>query len=150
MTVEKKANAVETTAEFYTAAERRIEYYAAGIGIVGTIVALIFWGARPGIGVAVGAAVSWLNYRWMRLGVATMARLSKSGASSKKTAIPPGTYMRSIGRYALLAIGAYVILHFFNLPIVSLLAGFSAALAGVLAEAIGQLFRSGVSAATRS
>lgn len=150
MTAGKKADAVETSAEFYTAAERRIEYFAAGIGVAGTLAALIFWGVRPGIGVAVGAAVSWLNYRWMRLGVATMSRLTKAQAANEKVRIPPGTYLRSIGRYALLAIGAYVILHFFSLPIVSLLAGFSAVLAGVLAEAIGQLFRSGHSAATRS
>lgn len=141
---------MQTSAEFYTAAERRIEYFAAGIGAAGTIAAFIFWGMRPGIGVGVGAIISWLNYRWMRLGVATMAHVSKAQAGSEKVRIPPGTYLRSVGRYALLIGGAYVMLHLFSLPIVSLLAGFSAVLAGVLAEAIGQLFRSGESAATRS
>lgn len=141
---------VEVGADFYTAAERRIEYFAAGIGISGTMVAFLFWGVRPGIGVAVGAGISWLNYRWMRLGVATMARITKSQSRGEKAGVPFGTYLRTLGRYALLAIGAYVMLHFFSLPIVSLLAGFSAVLAGVLAEAIGQLFRSGESAATRS
>lgn len=140
----------ESNTEFYTAAERRIEYFAAAIGAVGTVVALIFWGRREGAGVAVGAAISWLNYRWMRLGVATMVRVSKAQAGAEKVRVPVGTYFRVVGRYALLVIGAYVMLHSFKLPIISLLVGFSAALAGVLAEAIGQLFRSGTSAATRS
>jgi hypothetical protein len=141
---------METKSEFYTAAERRIEYYAAAIGAVGAVVALTFWGWRAGVGVAGGAAISWLNYRWMRLGVATMANVTKAQSSGGSVKVPVGTYLRAAGRYALLVIGAYVMLHFLKLPIISLLAGFSAVLMGVLAEGVRQLFGSGQSAPTGS
>ncbi len=131
-----------TNEEFYTAAERRIEILAVTIGAAGTLAALIFWGLKPAEGVAAGAAISWLNYRWMRLGVAVMARLSKAQQGGEKISVPRGTYLKIIGRYVLLILGGYVILHFFRLSIVSLLVGFSAVLASVLVELVGQLWRS--------
>jgi hypothetical protein len=127
--------------DFYTAAERRIEYIAIGIGVAGTAAALIFWGFKPAEGVALGAAFSCINYRWMRLGVAVMAGLAKAQQGAEKVRVPGGTYFKVMGRYVLLILGAYVILHFLNLSIVSLLAGFSAVLAAVLVELVGQIFR---------
>lgn len=130
------------SSDFYTAAERRIEYFAVALGAAGTVAAVIFWGLRPAAGVAVGAVFSCINYRWMRLGVAVMARLAKGQDGTKKVRVPAGTYLKIMGRYVLLILGAYVILHFLNLPVVSLLAGFSAVLAAVFAELVGQIFRS--------
>lgn len=135
---------------FYTVAERQIEYITAAVGVAGTIAALIFWGRKPAAGVAAGAAISWLNYRWMRLGVATMARITRAQTGGGHVRVSVGTYVRAIGRYALLLAGAYVMLHVLKLPVISLLAGFSAALIGVLVEATRQLFRGSESAASRS
>jgi hypothetical protein len=145
----EKANAAPTGSDFYTRAERRIEYLAVGVGALGTVVAFFAWGHKQAAGVAVGAAISCLNYRWMRLGVATMARISKAQAGSEVFKVPGGTYLRAIGRYALLVVGAYVMLHFFKLPVISLLAGFSAVLVGVLAEGILLLSGPGQSATNK-
>lgn len=130
-----------TNSDFYTAAELRVEYFAATIGAVGAICAALLWGLKPAAGVALGAALSWLNYRWMRLGVATMARLAKAQHGTEKAHVPAGTYLKVAGRYALLILAAYVILKVLKLPIISLLLGFSAVLAGVMVELILQLTR---------
>lgn len=124
---------------FYAAAERRIEYFTIGIGVAGTITAFIFWSARNGIGVAAGAALAWLNYRWLRQGVGTMTRLAVGQAGAEKVRVPGGTYLKIVLRYILLIAAAYVILRYIKVNIVALLAGFAAIVVAVFAEMIGQL-----------
>jgi len=128
---------------FYAAAERRIEYLTIAIGAVATIASAIIWGWRVSAGIASGAILSWVNYRWLKQGVSTLARLSTAQAGTEKARVPPSVYLKFLGRYALLIVAAYAILRGFNLPAVSLLAGFFAVIAAVLVELIGQLFRSG-------
>ena len=128
---------------FYAAAERRIEYLTIGIGASAAIAAVIFWNWRASAGVASGAALSWINYRWLKQGVATLARLSTAQAGSEKARVPASVYLKFLGRYVLLIAAAYAILRGFKLPAASLLAGFFAVIAAVIVELIGQLFRSG-------
>jgi hypothetical protein len=128
---------------FYAASERRIEYLTIAIGAAAAIAAAIIWGWRTAAGVASGAALSWINYRWLKQGVATLARLSTAQAGTEKARVPPSVYLKFFGRYALLIVAAYAILQGFKLSAASLLAGFFAVIAAVLVELIGQLFRSG-------
>jgi ATP synthase I chain len=127
---------------FYAAAERRIEYGVCGIGLAGALCAGSVWGARAGIGVAAGAALSWMNYRWVRQGVNAVARLSRAQQDAAKVRLPKSIMFKFLGRYALLLSAAYVILTQLRLPVASVLAGFSAVVAAVLVEAVGLLFRS--------
>jgi hypothetical protein len=127
---------------FYAAAERRIEYGVCGIGLAGALCAGSVWGARAGIGVAAGAALSWMNYRWVRQGVNAVARLSRAQQDAAKVRLPKSIIFKFLGRYALLLSAAYVILTQLRLPVASVLAGFSAVVAAVLVEAVGLLFRS--------
>jgi len=128
---------------FYTAAERRIEYLTIAIGAVAAIASAIIWGWRVSAGVASGAILSWINYRWLKQGVATLARLSTAQVGAEKARVPASVYLKFLGRYALLIVAAYAILRGFKLPAASLLAGLFAVIAAVLVELIGQLFRSG-------
>ena len=128
---------------FYAASERRIEYLTLAVGAVATIAATAIWSWRSSAAVAAGAALSWVNYRWLKQGVATLARLSTAQAGSEKARVPPSVYLKFLGRYALLIAAAYAILRGFKLPAAGLLAGFFAVIAAVLVELIGQLFRSG-------
>lgn len=128
---------------FYAAAERRIEYFTLVVGAAGTLGAGILWGVSAAVGFATGAALSWLNFRWMKQGIGTLARLSTAQEGAEKIRVPPSVYFKFLGRYALLILAAYVILRGFKLVIVSVLAGLFAVVAAVLVEMIGQLFRSG-------
>ncbi len=93
--------------------------------------------------------LSWINYRWLKQGVATLARLStaqaKTMAETEKAHVPASVYLKFLGRYALLIAAAYAILRSFKLPAASLLAGLFAVIAAVILEMLGQLFRSGPS-----
>jgi hypothetical protein len=128
---------------FYAAAERRIEYLTIAIGLSASVVVAIHWGAKSGAGLAVGAALSWVNYRWMKQGVKALAKLSTAQAGEEKARVPASVYFKFIGRYALLIVSAYVILRGFSLPAASVLAGFFVVVAAVIVELIGQLFRGG-------
>jgi len=134
--------AITADEAFYAAAERRIEYLTLAIGAAGVVCALIFWDIRAGAGVAIGAAVSWINFRWMKQGVNTLVRLSTAQEGAEKVRVPKTAYLKFLGRYALLVLVAYVILHSFKIVITSVLAGFFAVVAAVLVEMTGQLFRS--------
>jgi hypothetical protein len=128
---------------FYAAAERRIEYLTVAIGIIASVAVAIHWGVKFGAGVAAGAVLSWINYRWMKQGVNALAKLSTAQAGAEKARVPPSVYFKFIGRYALLIVVAYVILRGFSLPAASVLAGFFVVVAAVIVELIGQLFRGG-------
>ena len=128
---------------FYAAAERRIEYLALGIGVAGAVITWFVWGGRAAAGFASGAVLSSINYRWMKQGVGTLARLSAAQAGSQRAQVPASVYLKFVGRYALLIVAAYAILRCFKPPAASLLAGFFTIIAAVLVEMVGQLFRSG-------
>lgn len=129
--------------DLYAAAERRIEYFSAGIAALGTLITAIHWGARVAAAFAVGGFLSWINYRWLKQGVAALTRLSVAQEGAEKPRVPAGVYVKFLGRYALLILAAYVILRGFRLPLTSFLAGLFTIVAAVLLEMIGQLFRSG-------
>ncbi len=126
---------------YYAAAERRIEYITLGLGAAGTICAAVVWNTHAGAGVATGAILAWLNYRWLKLGVGALARLSKSQQGAEKVYVPRSVYFKFIGRYVLLIVAAYVILTRFGVPVASLLAGFGAVVVAALVEVVAQLFR---------
>jgi ATP synthase I chain len=125
---------------YYAAAERRIEYITLGIGAAGTIGALVFWTIRAGAGVAVGAVLAWLNYRWLKQGIGALAGLAKAQEGAAKVRVPRSVYFKFMGRYVLLIVVAYVILTRFNVPAASLFAGFGALVLAVLGEIVWQLF----------
>ena len=143
MLKKRMAAAMAEDDAFYAAAERRIEYLALGIGAAGTAVTVSIWSGKAAAGFAAGAVLSWINYRWMKQGVATLAKLSVAQAGSQRTQVPASVYLKFVGRYALLIVAAYAILRSFKPPAASLLAGFFTIIAAVLVEMMGQLFRSG-------
>ena len=125
---------------YYAVAERRIEYVTLAIGAVAAVAAVVFWNVRAGAGLAVGAILGWLNYRWLKQGVGALAGLAKAQQGAEKVRVPRSVYVKFIGRYVLLILVAYVILTRLRVPVESLLAGFGALVIAVLGEIIWQLF----------
>lgn len=128
---------------FYASAEKRIEYLTIGAGILATVLVAIFWGARSAASLAAGAALSWLNFRWMKQGIGALIPLATAQAGAEKVRIPKKVYFKFLGRYALLLVVAYVILSRLRLPAVFLIAGLFAVVAAVLLELIFELFGAG-------
>lgn len=115
--------------------ERRLELLTLAVGGAGAL-ALQFWhGWTWSVGLALGAALSWLNLRWLMAGVAGLA---PPGATSARAAAR-GALARFLGRVAVLGVALYAIffLRWFAFPAV--LAGLFAAVVAALAEGIYQL-----------
>lgn len=126
---------------FYRAAERRIEYFAVGLGVAATAFAAPMWGARAAAGVGAGALLSWLNFRWLKQGVAALVTVSTAQAGAEEVRVPKRVYLKFLGRYASLIVVAYVILRGSSVPALALLSGLLAIVAAVLVELVYELSR---------
>lgn len=133
-----------TAANFgrFRGAERRIEIITVCLGLVSAACAAAVWGRRASVAVALGSAFSWLNFRWLKNGVDTIAGLAAAQRDAPKIVVPRMTYLQFFGLYAVIILGGYAILTYFELPVLGILVGFFAGVIAVLIEAIGQLFRS--------
>jgi ATP synthase I chain len=124
---------------FYAAAERRIEWLTLALGIAGAGFAYMRWGWRSGTGVALGAALMWLNFRWLKQGVNALVKVSTAQAASEQPGIPRGVYVKFFGRFALLLVVVYVILSRSLVPVPAILGGLFAVVAAVMLELVWEL-----------
>lgn len=119
---------------------RRMELLTILIGLAAAVGSGHRWGARAGIGVGLGAVLSWLNLRWMTLGVRAIGKSSGPNAD-QNAKLPKGVSFRFVGRYALLLAVAYVSVVGFKLPAIALVGGLFASAAAVMAEAVWHLLQ---------
>ncbi len=118
----------------YLGAERRIELLTLSLGVLGVLLTLLHWGWRAALGLAVGAGLSWINFRWLKTGITTLADLSNVRPGDQTPRVPRRVYVKFVGRFVLLLVAVYVILSRSLLPAAALLAGLFAVVAAVLAE----------------
>jgi hypothetical protein len=118
----------------FTAIERRLEIFLIGVGVAATIGAGIGWGLRAAEGAAVGTAICWLNFRWLRLGAATLIRLGQAQATHENPRVPPLVHVKFFGRLLLLLVVACVILVWVRLPAIAFLCGLVAVVPAILIE----------------
>jgi len=100
------------------------------IGAGGTVAAAAWRGWAWGAGFAVGAAASWINFRWLKQ---IVDAISGKRPTRKRVAVLAGL------RYLLLGGGCYVILHFSRISLPATLAGLFVAAGAVIVEIVFQL-----------
>src|SRR5258708_1284839 len=101
---------MELSEKFYESVERRIEQLTLAIGALGGIYAASKWGWRSGVGFGAGAALSWLNFRWLEQGIGGLFRAAIPQAGSEPYRASFWIYARFFARMALLVAAVYVIL----------------------------------------
>ena len=116
----------------YAAIERRIEALIVVIGVAATITAGMGWGRRAALGTAVGAALCWLNFRWLRQGAGGVIKLGLAQAGSENVRVPRTTHLKFIGRLGLLVVVVYAILVWLRLPAVAVVCGLTAVVPAIL------------------
>ena len=124
--------------DFYSRALERIQKFMLLLGIAALITACIFFGWRIGMGFALGAAIAYLNFHWLKKVVAGLADLtigSGTPASSR------GVVHRFILRYFLMAIVAFVILAVSRESLFGLFAGLFLPVAAILCETAYEAYR---------
>jgi hypothetical protein len=92
------------------------------------------WSPRAGAGVAAGAALAWLNGRWLDAATRAVAQAAAAPAAAEKPKISPWVYAKLFLRYALIGLVIYVMFSRFNVPIASVLVGLLALGAAVILD----------------
>jgi hypothetical protein len=121
--------------------ERRIAWLTLLIGFAaGGIVAILrdpWWGA----GLAIGAGLAWMNFRWLRQGLDALVAASAAQAGAEQPRVPVGAYFRALFRYALIAFSVYVIFKVLRVPLVSMVVGLCALGAATIAISVYEIWR---------
>jgi ATP synthase I chain len=134
----------------YAVAEQRIEWLTLALGLAAFVLALVIWGVRSGAGVLLGAALAWLNFRWLKQGVNALVKISTAQSGSEHPRVPRSVYVKFFGRYALLLAVVYVILSRSWLPVAAVVGGLFAVVVAVMIELIWELLRYRRGTATHS
>ncbi len=121
--------------------ERRIAWLTLLIGFAaGGIVAVLrdpWWGA----GLAIGAGLAWLNFRWLRQGLDALMAASTAQSGAEQPRVPVGAYFRALFRYALIGFGVYVIFKVLRVPLVSMVVGLCALGAATIVVSVYEIWR---------
>lgn len=123
---------MEADSAIYHAAVRRISVYSLVLSLSGVAAAGSLEGWPGAVGFALGSGLSWLNFHWIR-------RLVESLGAAAKPKRAAGFAVVLGLRYALLGGIGYVMLKFFGVSLLAVLAGLLAVVAAVILEAVYQL-----------
>ena len=117
---------------FYSGALERIRWYMIAIAVLATTIALLRFGVRPALGVALGCVIAYLNFRWLKRVVTAMTeRITSTG----KTHSGKGIVFRFILRYVLVGLAAYVIVSVSPASLYGLFVGLFLPVAAIACEA---------------
>jgi hypothetical protein len=128
------------TEDFYAAAERRIWRFQLVLAAAGTAGAAWLAGAGGAAGFAVGAAVSSLNFLWLKQAVDAVADKATGAETLAARKKRKALVWKFVGRYLLIAAAAYAILRYTAWDIRALLAGLFLFVAAILAEIVFEIW----------
>ena len=130
---ELKANDVEPhSPQDITRAYARLPRWMIAIAAALTLAIVLSGHLRFGIGFALGAALSILNFRWMHQAITSLF-------AAGQTRVPRMVVAKFALRYPLAILVLYVIYKLQWLPLTATLAGLFVPVAGVLVESVFQL-----------
>jgi hypothetical protein len=127
----------EASDAFYARALPRIRRFMIGLAIPVTALVLLRFGWRIALGFAVGCAIAYLNFYWLKRVVTGLAdRVTAAG----KRPSSAGVVWRFLARYLLMALAAYVIFTFSRSSLYGLFAGLFLPVAAIMCEAGYELY----------
>ena len=116
------------------AIELRIERFIVILGGVMALGAAFKWGFRGMAGVALGATLCWLNFRWLRHKATAIINLGLAQAGVEAVHVPRSVHAKFFARLLLLLVVVYVILTRLKLPAVPVICGLAAVVPAILVE----------------
>ena len=123
-------------------AEHRIAWLTLAFGAAASAMVAIAGNRAWAVGLLLGAALAWLNFRWLRRGLDALVAASTAQAGAEKPRVPLATYFAALFRYALIALLLYVIFKFLGIPLASMVVGMCALAAAAIAASVYELWTS--------
>ena len=114
--------------DFYERVTSRIFRVTLAIAGAGTMVALAWRGWSVGAGFALGSAISWINFRWLKHAVDSL-----SGKRAQRAPRPRLAVLAAF-RYLILGGAAYAILRYSSISLRATLAGLFVSVTAVIVE----------------
>jgi small-conductance mechanosensitive channel len=121
--------------------ERRISWLTLLIGFMAALLVAVLRNRLWGVGLAIGAALAWLNFRWLRRGLDALVVASTAQAGKEKPVVPLLSYFAMVFRYGLIALAVYVIFIYLRVPLVSMVVGLCALGAAAIAASVYEILR---------
>ena len=128
----------ESPAErFYDGALGRIRRFILILGAAGVVVCLAWFGRATTAGFLVGAVISYVNHAWLERVVSALGERITSSQSREHGG---GIVVRAVLRYALIALGAYVIFRVSKAGLYGFLGGICVTIGAVAGEAAVEMY----------
>ena len=131
------SSAAESTPAALT--ERRISWLTILIGLLAALLVALLRDRLWGAGLAIGAFLAWLNFRWLSKGLDALVVASTAQAGEEKPVVPILTYFAMLFRYGLIALAVYVIFVYLRVPLVSMVVGLCALGAATIAASVYEI-----------
>jgi len=131
---------------------RRIGFLVLAFGVAATLLALAVRRPDWAKGLFCGAALGWLNFRWLCRGIRAIfdkatepasATDSDAADNAVRRPTPVATYLALVFRYGLVAFGAYAIFVCLHVPLISIGVGLCALVAAILAASAWEVVKPG-------
>jgi hypothetical protein len=119
--------------------ERRISWLTLLIGLLAALFVAVLHNRLWGAGLAIGAALAWLNFRWLSRGLDALVLASTAQAGKEEPVVPLLTYFAMLFRYGLIALAVYVIFVYLRVPLVSMIVGLCALGAATIAASVYEI-----------
>lgn len=123
--------------------EARISWLTLVFGAMGVTAAVVEGHRVWASGLAVGAVLGWLNFRWLGRGLDALVVASTAQHGHEKPLVPWWNYVLAVFRYALIGLAVYVIFVYRNIPVSSMLVGLCALAAAAIVASVWEIFASG-------
>jgi hypothetical protein len=127
--------------ESFARTERRIAWLTLVLGGVAAVAAAILRRWPWAEGLAIGTALAWLNFRWLKRGLDALVAVATAQEGAAKPRIPVGTWFRLLFRYGLIAFCVYVIFEYLRVPLASMVVGLCALGAATIAASVYEILR---------
>jgi hypothetical protein len=123
--------------------EQRIAWLTLLIGFSAALPVALLRNRLWGLGLAIGATLAWLNFRWLRRGLDALVLASTAQAGKEKPVVPLLAYFAMVFRYGLIALAVYVIFIYLRVPLVSMVVGLCALGAAAVAASVYEIWHPG-------
>lgn len=127
---------------FYRQSESWISLLTLIIGFLVAIPVAVFHTLIWGLGIAIGAALAWLNFRWLKQGLDALTLAATAQHGSETVRVPIASYFKAVFRYALIALSIYVIFRYLHVPALSMVFGLCALGAATILVSVHSILRS--------
>jgi len=127
---------------FYRQSESRISWLTLVLGFLAALPVAVFHSPVWGLGILIGSALAWLNFRWLKQGLDALTAAATAQQPNETVRVPVATYFKALFRYALIALCIYVIFKYLHVPALSMVCGLCALGAATLLVSVHSILRS--------